>query len=294
MILACMFPGQGAHAAGIDRDLLARHPRACAIADAVLGEPIAEICAQPSRLALTAHAQPAVFFASCLAYLERRRDQAFAPTILLGHGLGLYAAMHAAECFDLETGLAIVAERGRLMGRVTGGAMLEVTGEDARDPHATLVGLEAHDIDVAHHDGPTQVVLSGPADRIASIAPVLEARGNRCVRLDVAGAFHSRRMAPVRQAFTAFLVGQPLRPPTIELHSSTTGERIGSEHLIEELGFQLTRPVRWMQTVLALRDRHPGLRFEEIGPGRALTALDGQIGVPTRSNATASTTGRTS
>jgi malonyl CoA-acyl carrier protein transacylase len=277
MTLACMFPGQASHLPGMGRELFPRYPQECAIADATLGYPIVELCADGARLADTACAQPAIFFVSCLAYLERRRDPAFAPTLFLGHSLGLYAALYAAGCFDLENGIAIVAERGRLMSRVSGGAMLAVIGDDARDPNSVLIEHDAHDIDVANYNSPTQIVLSGRTERISAIAPVLEARGNRCIRLGVSGAFHSRYMEPARQAFVEFLAKQTLRHPVATVVSSTSGERIHGEYLIEELGFQLTKPVRWMQTVVALRERHPDIVFEEVGPGRVLTGLDSKI-----------------
>jgi malonyl CoA-acyl carrier protein transacylase len=278
-MLACMFPGQGSHSSGMGKELFARYPRECEIADAILGYPIAELCtgADTARLADTAFAQPAIFFVSCLAYLERRRDPAFVPDVFLGHSLGLYAALYAAGSLDLESGLRIVAERGRLMGEVSGGAMLAVIGDDARDPYPVLVEHDAHDIDVANHNSPTQVVLSGRADRIDTISPLLTARGNRCVRLSVSGAFHSRHMEPVRHRFVEFLVRMRLRAPEAAVVSSTSGERLRAEHLVEELGFQLTRPVRWTQTISALRARHSDIRFEEVGPGRVLTGLDVQI-----------------
>jgi malonyl CoA-acyl carrier protein transacylase len=278
-MLACIFPGQGSQSPGMGRELFARYPRECGIADEVLGYPVAELCAgvERARLADTAYAQPAIFFFSCLSYLERSRDPEFAPAFFLGHSLGLYAALYAAGSLDLQSALRIVAERGRLMSEVKGGAMLAVIGDDARDPYSILIENDAHDIDVANYNSPKQFVLSGREDRIDAIAKVLAARGNRCVRLAVSGAFHSRYMEPVRQRFVEFLLNIPLRAPQAVVVSSTSGERIREEHLVEELGFQLTRPVRWMQTILALCERQPGIRFEEVGPGRVLTGLDAQI-----------------
>lgn len=278
-MLACMFPGQGSQSPGMGKDLFPRYPRECAVADAALGYSIADLCAgsATAMMADTAYAQPAIFFVGCLSYLDRTRAGAPEPDAFLGHSLGLYAALYAAGSLDLETGLRIVAERGRLMSEAAGGAMLAVVGDDARDPHPILIGNDAHDIDIANYNSPTQVVLSGPAERIDAVAPLFSARGNRCIRLAVSGAFHSRYMESARRKFVEFLLRAEIGPPKGVVVSSTSGERIGAEHLIEELGFQLTRPVRWTQTVTALRERHPQIRFEEVGHGRVLTGLDARI-----------------
>ena len=46
------------------------------------------------------------------------------PAYVFGHSIGVYAAVVSAGSFDLETGLQLVAERGRLMdGLPEGGAI---------------------------------------------------------------------------------------------------------------------------------------------------------------------------
>lgn len=278
-MLACMFPGQGSQFPGMGRELFAVYPELCEIADATLGYSIRSLCAgkDPARMNATVYTQPAIFFVSCLAYLERRKDSGFQPDFFLGHSLGLYAGLFAASVFDLATGLRIVARRAQIMSEVSGGAMMAVLGDAVARLPQVLLQHEFHDVDVANFNSPTQTVISGKAARLGELQGVLEAAGYRCVGLPVSGAFHSRHMEPARQQFLQFLQTQPLRAPAATVVSTTSAERVGFEHMLEELAFQLTKPVRWLQTVLALQVRHRQIRFEEVGPGQVLTHLNAQI-----------------
>jgi malonyl CoA-acyl carrier protein transacylase len=277
-MLACMFPGQGSQFAGMGRELFPRYPELCALADATLGYSIEEVCAgtDTARLNSTAYTQPAIFFVSCLAYIDRRDAGRPEPALLLGHSLGLYAGLFAAGVFDLATGLRIVSRRGELMANINGGAMTAVIGDIARLP-AILVEREFHDVDVANFNTPAQAVISGKAERVAALGSTLEGLDFSCIKLPVSGPFHSRYMEPARLKFMSYLQGETLLAPAAPVVSTTSAQSLDAGHLVEELGFQITKPVRWMQTVRALRSRYDAIRFEEVGPGRVLTKLNTHI-----------------
>ncbi|HEV3456041.1 MAG TPA: amino acid adenylation domain-containing protein, partial [Thermoanaerobaculia bacterium] len=89
----------------------------------VLMPPPAEEAAAAALLGRTAIAQPALF---AVEYALARTFMAWGimPRAMLGHSLGEYVAACLAGVFSLADALSLIACRGRLMERMTGGAML--------------------------------------------------------------------------------------------------------------------------------------------------------------------------
>ncbi len=274
-----MFPGQGSQQLGMGKDLFARYGNLCRDADDMLGYSISRLCLEDplGRLNQTAYTQPALYFVCCLMYLDHIEHAGDRHDFLIGHSLGLFSALFAAGVFDLLTGLEIVAKRGELMQSVSDGRMLAVLGEQTDRIYEKLVRYEFFDVDVANYNSSEQIVLSGQVDRVMQLALLLERDGYRCVPLPVSGAFHSRYMEPCRLQFVDFLMAHSLVPPRKKVISSTSGEVLGAEHLLEEIGFQLIKPVRWFQTLQRLLHSYPQAEFRELGPGRVLTNLQAKI-----------------
>ncbi|MER6998732.1 ACP S-malonyltransferase [Streptomyces sp. NPDC000410] len=274
-----MFPGQGSQRLGMGQEVFDAYPRLCDRADEIVGHSLRELCLKDpdGLLNETAYTQQAIYFVSCLMYLayaEEHGDEQV--RCVTGHSLGLYPALFAAKVFDLFEGLEIVAKRGALMQEARGGAMVAVLGPQADDIDDHLVQLEFFDVDVANYNSPDQVVLSAAKPRLEELVPRLEELGHRCVWLPVSGAFHSRHMEPARCEFARFLRDRQFAPPAKAVVSTTSGRTLGAGHLLEEMVFQLVKPVRWRQTVTYLaRTGHK--TFEEVGPGRVLTKLSAEI-----------------
>ncbi len=274
-----MFPGQGSQHVGMGQEVLDRYPDLCEEAGDAVGYDIRALCLRDEhgRLEQTAYTQQAVYFVSCLAYLdhaERVEDEQV--RYLIGHSLGLYPALFAAGVFGLVDGLRVVAKRGDLMQQVRNGAMLAVIGSHVAEIEDRLAGADVFDVDVANYNCPDQVVLSGTKARLAELVPRLEQAAYRCVPLAVSGAFHSRHMEPCRREFARYLLDREFAAPTKTVISTTSGHIVDSQHLMEEMTYQMVRPVRWWQTVAHLAE-HGSTRFVEIGPGTVLTKLNAKI-----------------
>ncbi|MEU8891630.1 ACP S-malonyltransferase [Streptomyces sp. NPDC048442] len=274
-----MFPGQGSQRLGMGHEVFDAYPQLCDRAEETVGHPLRELCLKDPQALLnqTAYTQQAIYFVSCLMYLAHTEEHGHEPSrCLTGHSLGLYPALFAAGVFDLFEGLRIVARRGALMQEARDGAMVAVLGPQADDIDQHLAELECFDVEVANYNSPEQVVLSAAQSSLEELVPRLEEIGHRCAWLPVSGAFHSRRMEPARREFARFLRDREFAPPTRTVVSTTSGRTLGAEHLLEEMVFQLVKPVRWRQTVTHLA-RTGHRTFQEIGPGTVLTKLSTKI-----------------
>ena len=260
--VAILFPGQGSQTDDM-RDLVAEHrPDLLERATEACGNDPFERIADG-----TAFAQPAMYAASMAAWERAGRPEA---VVMAGHSLGELAALAAAGSMDLETGLDVAVERGRIMQRAAedapAGGMLAVLG----DEEATRELAVELELTIANHNAPGQLVLSGPMDRIKAAATAARARKLKSMRLPIPGAFHSRSMAAAVGPFREVLDGVDLVEPRVPVYSCTTAGPFGDVR--EELAEALVRPVEWTETLEALRQAGAD-RFVEPGPGRVLTGL---------------------
>jgi malonyl CoA-acyl carrier protein transacylase len=130
---------------------------------------------------------------------------------------------------------------------------------------------EAHGLALANDNSPQQVVLSGDRGRFVGAGAAAEELGLRVVELPVTGAFHSPMMAEAVPAFQEALEGVEVHPPDrVTVLSAVTAAPF--EDVRAQLAQALTMPVRWRETLLALRELGAE-RFVEVGPGKVLTGL---------------------
>jgi malonyl CoA-acyl carrier protein transacylase len=165
----------------------------------------------------------------------------------------------------------LVDERAAAMadaGEQSAGGMLAMLGGDARDVRALAERLG---LVVANDNAPGQLVLSGAIDAIDEAEEVArDETGARARRLDVTGAFHSKLMEPAAERLRAALDATPVHELRIPVYSN--GSASPFVDVRRELAENLLRPVRWRETLLALRAAHIE-RFVELGPGAVLTGL---------------------
>jgi malonyl CoA-acyl carrier protein transacylase len=220
----------------------------------------------------TRFAQPAIYCASVVGW-ERLREAGVKAAACAGHSLGEVAALVAGGALSAEDGLRLVAVRGRLMqesGEHAGdGSMLALLGAGAAERAAEVA--DPAGLTVANDNAPNQVVLSGSRAAFDGAVETARAIGLRAVPLPVTGAFHSPAMAGALPEFEAALETIDFQPPATPVISSITTAPF--DDVRARLAGALTQPVRWRETVVALRDEHGVGRFVETGPGRVLTGL---------------------
>lgn len=270
-----LFPGQGSQHRGMGSSLFDEFRTLTDQANNVLGYSVKELCLDDPHgiLQETAFTQPALYVVNAFSYLKRLQEKKAVPDYVAGHSLGEYNALFAAEVFDFETGLRLVKKRAELMSSVTNGRMAAVTGVTLPEVKQILGYHGLPGVDIASENGPTQVVLSGLRWELEVAKACLEAvAGVNFIPLKVSGPFHSRYMSQAAKDFEVFLNNFTFLPPTIPVIANVHAGPYRLEHVRRNLVEQMTRPVKWTQTIQFFI-RHQVTDFEEIGPGSVLTNL---------------------
>ena len=250
-------------------------------ANEVLGWDLAKMCFEgPDELLVpTRVCQPALFVHGfALFSLLQEQGRLGNLTTVLGLSLGEVTALTAAGVFDFDTGLRVVAERGRLMQvacEATRGGMASIIGEDI----AKITDLcHEFDIEVANLNCPGQVVVSGEKTKVDACVTAAKERGmKKVIPLNVAGAYHSRLMEPARAEFAKFLQTVPFNAPKLQVLTNVTGKQVSSPDEIREMLIrQVVSSVRWeecMREAAVLG----ATEFWECGPGAVLVGLARRI-----------------
>lgn len=281
-MIALVFPGQGAQFSGMGRDLFDDFPREVAMADRVLGRSVRELCdLDEATLRETENTQPALFFVNALHLLWMQKT-GIRPDMAAGHSLGELNALVAAGVLDLESGLRLADERGRVMAAAASdqsfrGGMVAATGLTDPSDLDSLLQAEFADFDRATLNSPSQIAVSGPAARTQELRSRIDELGlGRAAVLNVGCAFHSRYVADAASVFQAWLRTESvdIRAARIPVYSCVTAEPFPDdrEGIVDLLVRQLTSPVRWMDAVRAMA-RNGSVLFQELGPRSVVTPL---------------------
>lgn len=283
---AFVFPGQGAQAVGMGKDLL-QLPTAkklYADADAAVGYELSAIVFDGPEEALrsTANTQPALLTTS-LAYLEAFRaagGDKLAPDYVAGHSLGEWTALAASGALDPATAARLVHLRGRYMEEaVPGGrgAMAAVLGAERESLQALCekVSAEAGAVELANVNCPGQIVVSGTREGVEAVAArgKEEAGAKRVIPLEVSGPFHSSLMRPAAERLEALLQEAQISAPAVPLVANVTADAEADPEQIRKLLVeQVCAPVLWEDSVRRLIALGVDT-FVEFGPGAVLSGL---------------------
>jgi acyl transferase domain-containing protein len=257
-VIAVLFPGQGSQTADMRSVVERLRPDLLELCERELGLDPFEHVGDGTHMA-----QPAIFCASLAGWSLLDPSDA---GVMAGHSLGDFSALVAAGAISESDGLKLVALRGSLMHEAKGGGMLAVGVplEQAAE------FAERFDLTVANDNSPEQVVLSGDEISIDAACNRAKVEGLRAARLRVSGAFHSPAMELAVPRLRDALARIEIAEPRVPVLACTTAAPF--DDIRARLVDGLTSPVRWRETVLALRERG-ARRFVEVGPGRVLAGL---------------------
>ncbi|MFE4061978.1 beta-ketoacyl synthase N-terminal-like domain-containing protein, partial [Streptomyces sp. NPDC059096] len=285
--LALLFPGQGSQRPGMLAPLLTafpalhRHLHLGARWAGALFPPAAldtEAAARAqARITDTAVAQP-VLGITALAVTELLTSLGVRPAMAGGHSYGELAALAAAGVFTPDELLAASAARAEaILGRVPrddAGTMAAVGAPADQVEEVLRLADLAGDVVAANHNSPTQTVVSGPGEAVATAVARLKDAGHTVKPLKVACAFHSPLLDGAGEDFGVHLAGVDLQPPAFPVWANRTAARYPDDALSirAELTAQIGSPVRFAEQIEAMYEA--GARvFVEAGPGRVLSRL---------------------
>ncbi len=279
MRYAVLFPGQGSQFVGMGADVFAtRRDLLGPVADEVLGWSLESVCARgpEEELKRTDRAQPALFAVAYALWEAFSTAATTPPAGASGHSLGEYTALAAAGVFDYETGLAVVAARGRAMDRAaasqaSGMSALVGTDLDTAERIASDRRKEGGRLWVANLNAPGQIVLAGAqADMSWLRENGRELGARRVIPLKVAGAFHTPMMAAAAATLSEALEGVALGTAEFPVWSNVSAQI--SRDVVADLSAQLTNAVRFAESLQAMSAA--GIdAFVHIGPGDVTASM---------------------
>lgn len=273
---AVAFPGQGSQREKMGLDLVAFFPEKVEMASRILGYEVVSFLEQANSETLkqTQYTQPMVFLVSALAFLLYKKKKGDAD-FYLGHSVGEYTALFAAQALSFTDTLRLVKKRAELMHQLSlqcGGGMIAVLGKTLEEVQAMLAssGLEAY---IANHNEEKQVVIAAGREAMEPLAIKLKQNRAKFRWLEVSAPFHSPFMDQAAQEFSGFIKAVTFQPPVRPVVCNATGKVAKDpETLKHSLLLQLNHPVRWVDSLKALQKE--GVKaFIEIGPGQVLSRM---------------------
>lgn len=282
MKIAFVFPGQGSQYAGMGRAIAEKYPVARAAfeeADRALNFGISRLCFEGPEedLKLTENTQPAIL-ATSIAVFRVLEERGIRPDFVAGHSLGEYSALIAAGSLGLSDAVGLVRRRGRYMQEavpVGVGAMAALLGLDLAAVQSVCDrAAEGQVISPANLNSSGQIVIAGNREAVErALILAKEAGAKRAIPLPVSAPFHCALMKPAEERLGVDLDNlefADLRCPLVT-NVDALPIQTGSEAR-SGLKRQVSRPVRWQQSVQRLLDE--GVRiFVEVGPGKVLLGL---------------------
>jgi [acyl-carrier-protein] S-malonyltransferase len=276
--IAFCFPGQGSLEAGMGREIAYAVPEAMDVyrrGSEASGLDLARLCfeAPEEELVQTEVQQPALV-ATSLAVLAALRAEGYSPDFVVGHSVGEFAALAAAQALSTDDAIRLVRQRGLAMAeaaRENPGSMAAILGlEDS-----VVEGLCARIANVwpANYNCPGQIVISGQSLSVDECCDEAQREGaRRTVKLRVSGAFHSPLVARAAEHLRPALERAKFADPVAPFMSTVTAKIEPAQKMAALLVDQLTAPVKFTQAARELMRQ--GVKvFVEVGPGNVLTGL---------------------
>lgn len=275
-----VFPGQGAQAVGMGRELYENNAAARAVFDEVddaLNQKLSDIIfnGPMDELTLTANVQPAIM-ATSIAMLRASGEKL--PKYVAGHSLGEYTALCASGALSLADTARLLRTRGNAMQSavpVGAGLTAVILGLDIDVIRDLCKGTEC---DVANDNCPNQVVVSGERNAVENaLQRAKDAGARRAMPLALSAPVHCRIQEPAADAMRTELAKVTIaQPQAIFIANKTAEPMTDVAEIKEELIYQMTHGVRWRESVMTMH--RLGITEQiEIGPGNVLTGLASRI-----------------
>ena len=282
---AFLFPGQGAQAIGMGKDLAENFLVSKNVFEEVndaLGQDLSGLIwnGDIETLTLTENAQPALMATSIAAIkaLEAEGIKFDQASYIAGHSLGEYSALCAAGSLSLTDTAKLLRIRGKAMQDAVPfglGAMAAILGLDF-ETVSQITNLSSDDqiCQAANDNDPGQVVISGHKNAVdQTIELAKDAGAKRAVLLPVSAPFHCSLMQPAADIMAKALNDIKLEDPIVPLVANVRANEQNNGDMIKDLLIeQVTGSVRWRESIEFMSSKGVSEVFE-IGAGKALSGM---------------------
>ena len=282
---AFLFPGQGAQAIGMGKDLAENFVASKNVFEEVndaLGQDLSGLIwdGDIETLTLTENAQPALMATSIAAIkaLEAEGIKFDQASYIAGHSLGEYSALCAAGSLSLTDTAKLLRIRGKAMQDAVPfglGAMAAILGLDF-ETVSQITNSSSNDqiCQAANDNDPGQVVISGHKNAVEqTIELAKDAGAKRAVLLPVSAPFHCSLMQPAADIMAKALNDIKLEDPIVPLVANVRANEQNNGDMIKDLLIeQVTGSVRWRESIEFMSSKGVSEVFE-IGAGKALSGM---------------------
>jgi len=278
-VLVIVAPGQGAQSPGFLTPWLElahfedrlRWLSACAGLDLVRYGTTADA----EEIRDTAVAQPLLVAAGLISALEifpHPSDAFHVVGATAGHSVGEITAAAGARVITAEQAMVLVRERGRAMAAAAATEPTGMTAVIGGDLAEIQAALERHSLTAANNNGAGQVVAAGTLAELEAFRADPPPKA-RLIPLSVAGAFHTRHMAPAVKTLASYARAVSVHDPRTSLISNRDGMVVNTgAEVLERIVTQVSNPVRWDLCMKTMADL--GVTgVIEVPPAGTLTGL---------------------
>jgi [acyl-carrier-protein] S-malonyltransferase len=282
-MIAALFPGQGSQAIGMAKDFYDNSPAAKAVldeAEEALPGLLQLMWEGPAEtLQLTANQQPALVAAGAAAYAAYLEAGGALPSYGAGHSLGEFSAHVASSSLTISQAVRLVRKRGEYMqsavpeGVGAMAAIMKLTKDKIEAVCQETPGV----VEIANLNALEQTVISGEAKAVEAASETLRSQGARIIPLKVSAPFHCSLMKSAADSLAKDLALTNFTAPAFTIVCNVSADVLTDVRLAADLlEQQVTSPVRWVESVLKLKELGV-TRFIEFGSGKVLTGLVGRI-----------------
>jgi [acyl-carrier-protein] S-malonyltransferase len=189
-----------------------------------------------------------------------------------GHSVGELTAGVLAGVLSADDAIRLVRVRGEAMAAATAAEPTGMTAILGGDEETVLAAIAGCGLTPANVNGAGQIVAAGTMAELEAFAAD-PPPGARLRPLAVAGAFHTRHMAPAVAALRDATAGVVAKDPAITLLSNADGAAVGSgQEWLERIVAQVAAPVRWDLCMSTMADLGV-TAIIELPPAGTLTGL---------------------
>ncbi|KAF4899781.1 Non-reducing polyketide synthase PKS12 [Colletotrichum fructicola] len=193
------------------------------------------------------------------------------PSVVLGHSLGEYAALHLAGILSASDTIWLVGTRAGLVQefcKADTKRMLAVFADEER----LIPFIKDCPVEISCKNSPSQTVVGGSFDDVLELKSRLQKRNIKSALVGIPYAFHTGQMDNVLESLRCSAKQILFKDhPEINLVSTMTGSRVDScpswsEHLVRHT----RQPVLFAKAIQSAIDLNPGRKtiFVTISPTR--------------------------